>query len=85
MGVKVFVHPQTEKDAEKLPKNIRNRLAKALLQLTKNPLLGIPLKGQLQGSRKIRLGGYRIVYQFTAKTKTVIIYRIEPRQSVYKK
>lgn len=84
MAVKVFFHPKVEKNLKTLPKNIRERFYKTVSYLEINPLFGIPLKGEFERSRKIRLGDYRIVYQFNPKTKTVIVYRIESRQRVYK-
>lgn len=85
MTTKVLFHPKIEKDLKKLPKNIRERFFKAASRLETNPLTGIPLKGEFEGSRKVRLGDYRIVYQFSTKTQKVVIYRIESRQGVYNK
>lgn len=83
MAAKILFHTKVEKDLKKLPKNMRDRFFKATSRLETNPLLGIPLRGEFEGSR--RLGDYRIVYQFNASKQTVIIYRIESRQGVYKK
>lgn len=85
MLTKVLFHRKVETDLKKLPKNIKERFFKSVKSIEKNPLIGIPLKGEFENSRKVRLGNYRIVYQFTVKTKSVIVYRIEPRQGVYKK
>ena len=52
----------------KVPKNIRERFFIAISRLETNPLVGIPLKGEFEGSRKVRLGDWRI----------------ESRQGVYK-
>ena len=85
MAAKILFHPKVDKDLKKLPKNIRERFFKAASQLEVNPLAGIPLKGEFVGSRKVRLGDWRIVYQFSPKTQKVIVYRIESRQGVYNK
>ena len=85
MVVKVLFHRGIEKDLKKLPKNIKERFLRSVRLIEESPLSGIPLKGEFAGSRKIRLGDYRIVYQFSPKKKTAIVYRIESRQGVYKK
>lgn len=85
MPAKILFHKDVEKDLTKLPKNIREKFFRATKKLSQNPLSGIPLKGEFEGSRKIRLGSYRIVYTFNPKTQIVIVYRIEPRQGVYKR
>lgn len=85
MATKVLFHPKVEKDLKKLPKNIRERFFKVVSRLETNPQTGIPLKGEFEGSRKVRLDDWRIVYQFSPKTQRVIVYRIESRQGVYKK
>lgn len=84
MTAKILFHPKVERNLKTLPKNIRERFFKTVSNLATNPILGIPLKGEFEGSRKIRLGDYRIVYQFNPKTKIVIVYRVESRQKVYK-
>ena len=84
MPAKILFHRGVEKDLKKIPKNIRQKFFKAAEKLSQEPLSGIPLKGEFKGSRKIRLGDYRIVYAFNSKTQTLTIYRIEPRQGVYK-
>ena len=85
MSAKIFFHRGVEKDLKKVPKNIRQKFFRATEKLSQNPLSGIPLKGEFEGSRKIRLGNYRIVYVFNPKTQVVTVYRVEPRQGVYKR
>jgi len=85
MATKILFHREVEKDLKKLPKNIRERFFKRVKSIGQNPLSGIPLKGEFEGSRKVRLGDYRIVYQFSAKKKLALVYRIESRQGAYKK
>lgn len=85
MAAKILFHSKVEKDLKKLPRNVRERFFKVVSHLEANPLTGTPLKGEFEGSRKVRLGDWRIVYQFSPKTQKVIIYRIESRQGIYKK
>ena len=56
MATKILFHREVEKDLKKLPKNIRERFFKRVKSIGQNPLSGIPLKGEFEGSRKVRLG-----------------------------
>ena len=73
-----------QKSIRKLPKHIQSHLPNALLTIQKNPLAGIKLHGELDGFYKYRLGDYRIVYTFNAKSSAVEVVTIEHRQGVYK-
>lgn len=83
--IKVIFHNTIEKNLKKLPNNIQKRFFKTVDTIRINPLAGIPLKGEFKSERKYRIGDYRIVYKFYHKEKTVLIYRIESRQGVYKR
>lgn len=85
MSAKVLLHRQAEKDLKKLPKNVLKAVLRALELLEKNPLAGLPLRGELEGKRKYRIGDFRIIYQFFPKEKTVVVFKIESRGQVYKK
>lgn len=83
--IKIIFHNTIEKNLKKLPNNIQKRFFKTVDIIKINPLVGIPLKGEFKDERKYRIGDYRIVYKFYRKEKTVLIYRIESRQGVYKR
>jgi addiction module RelE/StbE family toxin len=85
MSVKVILHQRAEKDLGKLPKPILKAVWRALELLEKNSLVGIPLRGELEGKRKYRVGDWRIIYEFLTKKKIVIVYKIESRDQVYKR
>lgn len=84
MTIKAYLYNNVEKSLKRLPKLVTERFYNTLDLLKNNPLAGIPLKGTLKGYRKYRIGDYRIVYRYQSKEKTLIIYRIESRQGVYK-
>ena len=84
MDIHVVYHAKVEKDLKKLPVHIRKRFFNAVATLKSNPLRGIPLKGDFEGRRKVRLGDYRIVYKFFSAERTVFIFEIESRQGAYK-
>ncbi|MFZ5366117.1 MAG: type II toxin-antitoxin system RelE family toxin [Patescibacteria group bacterium] len=85
MPARVILHRQAEKDLRRLPKLIFKAVWRALEDLEKNPLVGLPLRGELEGKRKYRIGDWRIIYEFLAKEKIVIVYKIESRSQVYKR
>lgn len=82
---KVFLHRQAEKDLRKLPKTTFQAVWRALENLEQDPLSGLPLRGELEGKRKYRVGGWRIIYQFLTKENSVVVFKIESRGQVYKK
>lgn len=84
MPAKVILHRRAEKDLGKLPKSIFKAVWRALEELEKNPLVGLPLRGELSDKRKYRIGDWRIIYEFLTKEKIVIVYKIESRGQVYR-
>lgn len=84
MSAKVFLHRRAAKEFQKLPKKVRIVATNALEVLKVQPFSGLPLKGELEGKRKFRVGEWRIIYEFFRKEGAVVVYKIESRQKVYK-
>lgn len=85
MPAKLFVTSRNvDKQLSKLPLKINIKIVQALRQLKQNPLTGTKLGGKLSGNYKLRVGDYRIVYEFDAKESRVDVVKIEHRQGVYK-
>lgn len=80
----LVITERVDKQLAKLPKRIQLRVARALVGLKENPLKGAKLSGDISGSYKLRLGDYRIVYDFHVKESIVVILKMEHRQGVYK-
>lgn len=60
------------------------RLANAINRLIQAPSLGVPLRGELKGLLKYRVGNYRILYQIH-KTKLIItVIDIGHRREIYR-
>lgn len=51
-------------------------------KLIDNPLLGKLLKGELAGLRRLRVGGYRVVYAFDEQTIHVV--SIDDRKDMFR-
>ncbi len=60
------------------------RVAAAIDRLAENPENGVPLRGELKGCWKYRVGSYRIIYQIVRKRLIVTIIDIGYRREVYR-
>ena len=75
-----------QKDLKKILKTIKFLIKRAIEEkLTVNPVrFGTPLKQNLKGLMKLRVGNYRIIYSIEKKTVIVFIIKIGHRKEVYK-
>ncbi len=85
----VRVRKEVIKEAKKLSKTHRRRLADFIKILESNPIplefFDVkPIKGK-KGKKKyrLRLGNYRIFYEIFWKEKIIIVLKIEPRKRAY--
>ena len=75
---------QAEKDLDKLPHQIFNRLKDELIKLQQNPRPhGSEKLTQYEGYR-VRVGDYRVLYRIDDAKKEVYIYRIKHRKEAYR-
>ena len=83
---KVSYKRSVKKDLKGIAKNIKYNLQKAIeTKLMVDPIkLGIPLKRNLKGLMKLRVGHYRIIYSIQKNTITVFVIKIGHRKEVYK-
>lgn len=78
---------QAEKAFDHLMKSqphLGQRVARAIDRLAKYPDLGIPLKGDLKGYHKYRVGPYRILYQIFRSKLLIIVIDIGHRKEIYR-
>ncbi|RKZ72210.1 MAG: type II toxin-antitoxin system mRNA interferase toxin, RelE/StbE family [Candidatus Parabeggiatoa sp. nov. 1] len=77
---------EAEFDLTQLSKPIAQRILKKLHWLADNfnIVLPEPLKGQWQGLYKLRVGDYRVIYDFCEDEKIITVYVIKHRREVYK-
>lgn len=78
-------HPEVARDIAGFPRNIRDRIRKAIEdRLILDPVkYGEPLRRSLSGFRKLRVGDYRVIYR--VQERTVVILKIGHRKEVYNK
>lgn len=77
---------RAEKSFDKLMKSqptMGRRVAQAIDRIAKNPDAGIPLRGNLKGCYKYRVGPYRIIYQTFRSILVVTIIDIGHRKEIY--
>ena len=68
---------------KKLDKSLQNRIGKKIELLKNNPLLGIPLVGNLSGFYKLRVGDYRVIYKIKNEQLIILILDVGHRKNIY--
>ena len=83
---KISYKRSVKKDLKGISKNIKHALQKAIeTKLIIDPIkFGIPLKRNLKGLMKLRVGHYRIIYSVQKNTVTVFVIKVGHRKEVYK-
>jgi mRNA interferase RelE/StbE len=87
MVYKLELTRQAERTFDSLMKSqpkMGRRVAMALEKLVDNPDLGVPLRGELKGLNKYRVGVYRIIYQIIRSKLVVTIIDIGHRKEIYR-
>ena len=84
---KIAYKRSLQKDLKKIPKKTKSLIKRTIEErLAVNPAyFGTPLKQNLKGLMKLRVGNYRIIY--FVKKETVIVFEIKigfSRKEVYK-
>jgi len=81
--------PDFDEDIEALDKPVAARIINKIEWLAGHPdLLKNPLKhmpDDLKGLQKYRIGNHRVLFWVDHKNKTIVMYSVEHRRSVYKK
>lgn len=74
-----------KEDIPALPKTVAQKVKKAIDQrLATEPLLyGKPLRFNLSGYRRLRVGDWRVIYYIERKTGIVVITAIDHRKDIY--
>lgn len=74
------------KDLESLDPDIGRRISKKLQWLAENlgQLQPQPLKGDLSGLYKFRIGDYRVIYELLPEEELILIHTLGHRRDIYK-
>ena len=84
MSYSVRIKRSAAKEIARIPRPQRLRLVEAIDGLSKRPLMGSVLKGNLRGLRRVRVGDYRIVYEVLASALVVLVVRVAHRRGIYR-
>lgn len=68
-----------------LPPEVKQEIKEGLRFLARNPFAGEPLRRELEGKRKLRVGRYRVVYQLETERKMVLVVAIGHRRDIYRR
>ena len=85
MSYKIELRPEAIHDLESLDTSVVDRILKKLNWLKENfeIITPVPLKGELKGLFKLRVGDYRILYTHNKKQKLISVHLIGHRRDIY--
>ena len=84
MNYSLQIKESAFKELQRIDKPQRLRIIEAIETLPAQPLAGKPLKGDLSGLRRLRVGDYRVVYEVIDQQVLILIVRIAHRKAVYR-
>ena len=67
-----------------IPKADRQRIVAAIDLLCDSPAAGSALKGEFEGLRRLRVGRFRVVYEWQRSELLILVVRIGHRRDVYR-
>ncbi len=81
----VEYEPEAIADLEKLTKAVCERIVNKINWLAKNfdQITPQPLTAELSGFFKLRIGDYRVIYEFDPEKRIIFIDRIGHRKKIY--
>lgn len=86
MGYKIVWHPKAIDDLGEIEEEERKKIIKKIEFLAKLPLeLGEPLRGELKGIFRYRVGKYRILYVVKPSEEILVIVAVGKRNEIYKR
>ena len=83
---KVVYKHSVKKDLKTIPEKIKYLIKRTIEEkLMVDPIrFDVPLRRNLKGFMKRRVGDYRIIYSIEKKTVTIFVIKIGHRKEVYK-
>ena len=85
MGYSTRIKRSAARELARLPRHDRERIVHAIDRLGDNPLAGSPLKGDLRGLRRVRVGDYRVVYEVLDGELVVLVVLVAHRRAAYRR
>lgn len=85
MSFTVIYESEALADLEKLSQDVRQRIIQKIDWLSENfeQVTPQPLASNLSGFFKLRVGDYRVIYEFSREERIIIIDRVGHRREIY--
>lgn len=84
MNYSIRIKGSAARELARIPPPTKQLLIDAIDSLSQQPLGGRPLRGNLSGLRRLRVGSYRIVYEVRPDEQTALVVRVGHRSSAYR-
>ena len=84
MPYAIRIKASAARELQRIERPDRERLVAAIDRLAENPFAGSALKGELRGLRRIRVGGYRVLYEVRERDLVVLALRAAHRRDAYR-
>ena len=81
----VRIKRSATRDLAQIARQDRERIVYAIDRLGEQPHSGYPLKGDLRGLRRVRVGDYRVVYEVLDSELVVLVVRVAHRREAYRR
>lgn len=87
MSYRLRFHPQARRDFLALDRQVRDRIAARLDSVADDPRSATtaPLRANLKGLRKLRVGPYRVAYVVDDDEMVVTVTDVGHRRSIYRR
>ena len=85
MSYSLRIKASAAKALARIDKPNRVRLIEAIDRLRVEPAAGAALKGEFAGLRRLRVGGYRVIYEVIHQELVVLVVRVGHRGAVYRR
>jgi len=85
MAYSVSFEPESIDDLDEISQVVRGRILKKIQWLSGNfeKISPLPLTGQWSGFYKLRVGDYRVIYEFDVENQLIFIARVWHRREIY--
>jgi mRNA interferase RelE/StbE len=84
----VFIDQQSQKEMRRMPSDLRQRIDRAILALAEDPRPAgcKPVKDAPQGTYRVRVGAYGVIYTVLDSEKVIVVARVRKRdESTYRR
>lgn len=84
MTYQIIIPKTVQKQLDKLPNTVAEKIIEAIIQLRDNPRSPNSLKMQNSQGYRLRVGEYRVLYDINDKTQVVTLRRLGHRRDIYR-